>query len=143
MAEFIEERRPQLLAFIERKLGPALRRKLEVEDVFQEVSVDCVSALAEVGLGTPGGATRDGGLINLLVASMASPSQAFSRQQRVEEIDALPPDQSEAIRLRYVEEMPTKEIAKLLSKTDGAVRVMLTRTLKQLASRLGSDMPPL
>jgi RNA polymerase sigma-70 factor (ECF subfamily) len=185
MAEFIEERRPQLLAFIERKLGPALRRKLEVEDVFQEVSVDCVRALAEVdlnnrdplnwlcqlaerriidayrkffgaqkrdadrevGLGTPGGATRDGGLINLLVASMTSPSQAFSRQQRefrlLEEIDALPPDQSEAIRLRYVEGMPTKEIAKLLGKTDGAVRVMLTRTLKQLASRLGSDTPPL
>ncbi len=179
LSEYLEARRPQLTAFIESKLGPALRRKVEVEDVFQEVSVDCVRALAsvdlsqrdpfnwfcqlaerriidayrrffgaqkraadrEVGLGTPGGGTQDGGLINMLVASMTSPSQAFSRQQKefrlLQELDALPIEQSEAIRLRYVEGMPTKEIAELLGKSDGAVRVMLTRTVKHLADRLG------
>jgi RNA polymerase sigma-70 factor (ECF subfamily) len=181
LSDYLQGRRPQLLAFIETKLGPALRRKLEVEDVFQEVSVDCVRAFAgvdlsdrdpfnwfcqlaerriidsyrkffgaqkraasrEVSLGSPGAGTQEGGLINLLVASMTSPSQAFSRQQREfrmqEEVNALPADQNEAIRMRYVENMPTKEIAELMGKTDGAVRVMLTRTLKQLATRLGVD----
>ena len=40
------------------------------------------------------------------------------------------------IRLRYVEQMPSKEIAERLSKTDGAVRVMLTRALKTLQTVL-------
>lgn len=184
VAEYLQLRRPQLLAFIERQLGPALRRKVDVEDIFQEVSIDCVRAVSDVDLssrepfnwfcqqaerrvidsyrkyfgaqkraaskelplGNAGGATQQGGLINMLVASMTSPSQAFSRQQKefrlLEQMQSLSEEQREAIRLRYVQGVSTKEIAELLGKTDGAVRVMLTRTIKQLASQLGVEPPP-
>ncbi len=75
-------------------------------------------------------------LINLLVASMTSASQAFSRNQKeirlLAALEKLPPENREAIRLRYVEDMPSKDIAQRLGKTDGAVRVMLTRSLAKL-----------
>jgi RNA polymerase sigma-70 factor (ECF subfamily) len=39
LAEVLEARRPALLAFIERRLGPTLRGKIEPQDVAQEVAV--------------------------------------------------------------------------------------------------------
>lgn len=84
-----------------------------------------------------------GGLINLLVASMTTPSQAFSRNARearlLEALGKLPPDQQRALKLRYIENLPSKQIAEQLGKTDAAVRVMLTRSLKKLHELLGDD----
>src|SRR5262245_22751824 len=51
LAEFLAGHRPQLMAFIERQLGSALRRKIEPEDVFQEASAEAVRALGTVELG--------------------------------------------------------------------------------------------
>ena len=51
LTEFMELHRPQLAAFIDRKLGPALRSKVEVDDLIQEVHIDCHRALADVKLG--------------------------------------------------------------------------------------------
>ena len=48
LAEFISARRIPLLAYVERRLGSGLRRKLEPEDVFQEVSTEAVRSLATV-----------------------------------------------------------------------------------------------
>lgn len=180
LADFLNLVRPQLLAFIDRQLGAALRRKIEAEDIFQEVSADAVRSLGdvdladrdpfswlcqvadrrikdaarffdakkrdsarEVPLGTPGGSTGQAGLINLLVASMTTPSQAFSRNARelrlLEALGKLPDEQREALRLRYVENLPTKEIADQIGKTDAAVRVMLSRSLKRLQTILGEE----
>src|SRR6187200_1539016 len=114
LAEFLQGHRPQLMAFIERQLGTALRRKVEPDDVFQETSAEAVRALptAEIGDRDPfswlcqiaerriidlhrrffGAQKRDAGreislatpvsdqsqpaeLVNLLVASMTTPSQ--------------------------------------------------------------------
>jgi RNA polymerase sigma-70 factor (ECF subfamily) len=178
LAEFIEAARPKLLAFIERQLGPALRRKVEPDDIYQEVNVACVRSLEEVDLadrelfawlcqvaerriidahrkfyGTQkrsagrevpldvlGTATNPIGLIDLLVASFTSPSEAFSRDQRevqlLSAMKTLPDEAQEALRLRYVEGLPSKEIAERLQKTDGAVRVLLTRSLKKLGDLL-------
>jgi len=41
-----------------------------------------------------------------------------------------------ALRLRYVEGLPSKQIAQQLGKTDGAVRVMLTRSINRLQAIL-------
>ena len=41
--------------------------------------------------------------------------------------------------MRYVENLPSKEIAQRLGKTDGAVRVMLTRSLSKLQELLGTE----
>ncbi len=184
MGEFLEAKRPQLLAFIQRQLGPQLRRKVEPDDVFQEVSVDCMRSLdkvdladrdpfnwlcqlverrivdahrkffstqkraagREVGLGSPRGDRDEGGVIDLLVASITSPSQAFSRGQRefklLAALDALPEEARTALRMRYLENLPSKEIAEHLGKTDGAVRVLLTRSLKKLQELLGPDAAP-
>ncbi len=183
LAEFIQSHRPQLLAYIERELGTALRRKVEADDVFQETSAEAVRALPttelgdrdpfswlcqvaehriidlhrrffgaqkrdaarEVPLGSPGGDdSGQAGLINLLVASMTTPSQAFSRNAReaklLEALEKLPQEQRDALRMRYIENLPSKEIAERLKKTDGAIRVMLTRSLKKLHELLGNDV---
>ena len=100
----------------------------------------------EVPLGSPGGDSSHAGIINMLVASMTTASQAFSRNQREVKLmvamGELPADQREALRLRYVEGLPSKEIAERLGKTDGAVRVMLTRSLARLQQLLGPDAEP-
>lgn len=185
LAAFIESRRPQLLAFVERQLGGALRKKLEPEDIVQELSTDAVRSIKEIDLQDRdpfnwlcqlaerriidahrrffGAKKRDAGreislatpvnqdesraaLVNLLHASMTRASQVFSRNQReqklMEALQKLPEDQREAIRLRYMEGLPSKEIATRLNKTDGAVRVMLTRTLNKLQSLLGPELAP-
>jgi RNA polymerase sigma-70 factor, ECF subfamily len=184
LAEFLQSHRPQLMAFIERQLGAALRRKVEPDDVFQEASAEAVRALPttdlgdrepfswlcqiaerriidlhrrffdaqkrdagrEVALGAGGSETGQVGLINMLVASMTTPSKAFSRNAREmrlqEALAKLPDEQREALRLRYVENLPSKDIAEKLGKSDAAVRVMLTRSIKKLQELLGDEDPP-
>jgi len=181
LAAFIASRRESLLAFIERRLGMALRRKIEPEDVFQELSAEAVRSLPSLDLGTRdpfgwlcqlaerriidahrrffGAAKRDAGrelsidkqspdesragMIEMLIASMTTASEAFSRNVRYARLTAamatLPDDQREALRLRYVDGLPSKEIAERLGKSDGAVRVMLTRSLNRLQQVLGTE----
>ncbi len=184
LAEYAQLRRPQLLAYITRQLSDALRRKVEADDLLQEVCSEAVRSLPDVDLADRepfswlcqiaqrrivdahrrhfGAQKRDAGrevslhgaptpsgrhgLIDLLVASLTTPSQAFSRHQREQQLlDALaqlPEEQREALRMRYIENLPSKEIARRLGKTDGAVRVMLTRSLNKLQSLLGPDAAP-
>ena len=59
-----------------------------------------------------------------------------------EALAKLPEDQREALRLRYVENLPSKDIAERLGKSDGSVRVMLTRALSKLQQILGPDDIP-
>ncbi len=180
MAEFLDQRRPQLLAFLHKNLSDAMRRKVDPEDLAQEVHMECVrvvgdveigdqdpfnwvckvaerriidahrhfgarkrDAAREVPLGSPGGDTGHAGLINLLVASMTSPSQAFSRDQRelrlLHAIQTLPQENQDALRMRYIENLPSKEIARKLEKSDVAVRVMLSRSLNKLRELLDGD----
>jgi RNA polymerase sigma-70 factor (ECF subfamily) len=54
-------------------------------------------------------------------------------------LDTLPEDQREALRLRYLVGLPSKEIAVKLGKSDGAVRVMLTRGLSRLQALMVDD----
>ncbi len=180
LAEFIEAHRRQLLAFIERQLGTALRRKVEAEDIYQETSADAIRSLAgmdlserdpfswlcqiaerriidahrryydaqkrdagrEVGL-HGGDSTETPGLINMLVASMTSASQAFSRNAKEvrlnDAIAQLTPEQREVLKLRYVDGWPTKQIAEHVGKSDVAIRVLLTRTVQKLQEILGEN----
>ena len=183
LADFLQQRRAPLMAFIERQLGQALRRKVEPDDVFQEASAEAVRALPTTVLGDRDpfswlcqiaerrivdmhrryfdAQKRDAGrevplaaggsgessapnLAQVLAASITSPSAAFSRQVREQRLEsalqALPDDQREALRLRYQFDMPSKEIAEKLGKTDAAVRVMLTRSLKKLQQLLGEEI---
>jgi RNA polymerase sigma-70 factor, ECF subfamily len=181
LVEFLELRRPQLLAYIERNLSASLGRKLEAADILQEVSLSAVSSLAtfdladrdpfswlcqlaehriidahrklvaaqkrsaerEVGAPASSSETQQGGFIDLLVVSMTTPSGALSRDQRAvrlqEALKNLPEDSQQALRLRYVDGLPSKEIATRLQRTDGATRVLLTRSLARLQELLRHD----
>src|SRR2546423_13862251 len=44
LAELLESKRPQLLAYVERRLGAALRRRVEPADILQEVAVAALHA---------------------------------------------------------------------------------------------------
>lgn len=76
------------------------------------------------------------GIANLLVASITSPSRAFSRQQKefklLHAMEKMSDDQRTVLNMRYGEGKPTKEIAESIGKSDGATRVLLTRALKKL-----------
>ena len=65
-------------------------------------------------------ASRQTPLVDLLVASMTSPSQAFSRDQRefrmLQAIETLPEEARTAIQMRYVQGLPTKQIADEMGK---------------------------
>jgi RNA polymerase sigma-70 factor (ECF subfamily) len=181
LAQFIEQRRPQLLGYIQKNLGPALRRKLEPEDILQDVVLTAVASPdqfavpgrdpfkllcqiaeqriidahrhhvaaqkracdREVSIDRPQTADPARGFVDLLIASMTSPSQAFSRNQREFRLQAaieeLPEDQRESLRLRYVEGLPTRDVAERLGKTDGAIRVLLSRTLTKLQEVLAKE----
>jgi RNA polymerase sigma-70 factor (ECF subfamily) len=177
----IVERRGALLAYIERRMGTALRGRIEPEDILQEVGVEIArttaaevepfatgrdpfgwlcdvaerrivdayrrifgaqkrSASREVSLHADGADDSRPGLMNLLIASLTSPTQALARDERQLRLStalaSLQDEQREALRLRYVEQMPSKEIAQRLGKTDGAVRVLLSRALKTLQAVL-------
>src|SRR5438105_11790672 len=44
LAELLDGRRPQLLAYIDRRLGEALRRKVEPVDIYQETAAAALAA---------------------------------------------------------------------------------------------------
>jgi RNA polymerase sigma-70 factor (ECF subfamily) len=54
-------------------------------------------------------------------------------------IRALPEDEQELIRLRYVAELPFAEIAKALHKSEGATKKMLYRLLADLKSQMEAE----
>jgi RNA polymerase sigma-70 factor (ECF subfamily) len=173
LGEFLTACRARLLAHIERRLGAALRRKVEPHDILQEVSLHALQGLARADLREPFGwlcqiaeqrivdahrkyvaaqkrsADREVSLhapageaevIDMLVASITSPSAAVSRDSREARLHAalatLPAETREALRLRYAEGLPTKAIAERLGKRDGAVRVLLARAVARLQELL-------
>jgi len=181
LAQFLENHRRQLLAYIDRQLGTALRHKIEAEDVLQETALQALRYLAETDLSERDpfgwlcqlaeqriidahrklvdsqkraaerevplhGPVKPGSqaeLVDLLVASLTTASEAFSRNVRAlrlqEALAQLPEDNRTALRLRYADNLPTKEIARRLGKSDGAVRVLLTRTLARLQQLLEAN----
>lgn len=85
------------------------------------------------------------GLEQLLAASMTSASAAFSRDARMIRlqlaIEEMSEEQKSAIRMRYAEGLPTKEIADKLGKTDVSVRVLLSRSMRLLEKELDDVRP--
>ena len=57
-------------------------------------------------------------------------------------VGRLPADRRRALVLRFVEEMSTAEIAGVLGRSEGAVRVLIHRALRTIARDLGRDGRP-
>jgi RNA polymerase sigma-70 factor (ECF subfamily) len=69
-------------------------------------------------------------------------SQAAARDEAAEAlraVQALPDDRRRALLLRFVDEMSTAEIAAVLGRSEGAVRVLIHRALGAVARELGRD----
>ena len=77
---------------------------------------------------------------------MTTPTHALSRKghevRLLEALAKLPEEQRKQLRMRYVENLASKDIAARLGKSDGSVRVMLTRALSKLQQILGPDDIP-
>lgn len=178
LVRFLEINRETLLAFIRSRTGSQLQKKIEPEDVLQEVSIEAVRVLGQTDLSAwdplnwlfqlcqrkivdahrrhfasrrrdaarevalPAG-SEGAGLADLLAASMTTPSAAFSRDQRqlrmMVALETLPETQQEALRLRYLVGLPSKEIAQKLGKSGGATRVIISRALSQLQAMLTEE----
>lgn len=97
----------------------------------------------EVPLQAPASDGDHAGLVELLAASFTSPSGAFSRQQKefhlLAALESLGEEARDALKLRYLDGLGSKEIADRLGKTDGAVRVLLSRSLTKLQETLARN----
>jgi len=67
--------------------------------------------------------------------------ERMTTQQALALIATLPIDQAEAITLRVIAGLDVKDVARLLGKRPGAVRVAAHRGLRTLAARLGAEHP--
>ncbi len=175
LVTFLQTHEHSLLAFICSRMGPHLRKRVEPEEILQEVSIEALRVLEQTDLSNweplhwlfqicerkiidthrrhfvsqkrdagreavlPAGSDA-AGLANMLAASMTTPSQAFSRDQRqlrlMAALETLPAEQCEVLRLRYLVGLPSKEIAQRFGKSDGATRVMISRALNRLQELL-------
>lgn len=72
-----------------------------------------------------------------------APEQRMLERERMASLrlafDALPPLQQTILRLRFVHGLRAREIAALLSKSENAIRVILSRSLKFLRSHHAFD----
>lgn len=114
-----------LCHLIDRRVVDAHRRfNAKKRDVQQEVRMSA------------GGDDSQGGVVDMLIASITSPSMAFSRKRKESQLwqamRSLPEEQQQALTMRFMQNMSSKEIASELGKSDGAIRVMLTRATKKL-----------
>lgn len=56
-------------------------------------------------------------------------------------VRSLPPDQADAVLLRIVADLSVTEVAEVMGRSEGAVRVLVHRGLKRLAERLPVTKP--
>ncbi|HEX8928620.1 MAG TPA: sigma-70 family RNA polymerase sigma factor [Actinomycetota bacterium] len=67
--------------------------------------------------------------------------EAISTRAALTLIAELPPDQAEVITLRVVAGLEVAQVASIVGKRAGAVRVLSHRGLRRLAQRLGTGVP--
>jgi RNA polymerase sigma-70 factor (ECF subfamily) len=68
------------------------------------------------------------------------PAEAIDREQLAwawQQIGQLPAERRQALVLRFVEEMSTREIGEVLGRSEGATRVLIHRALQAVARQLG------
>lgn len=156
----LERLRPRVVLWAATRLSPALRAKVEPEDVAQEILLAVHKALD--GFESQGGRSFYAWLFRIgenrirdladhhgakkrqtpepRSFSQTSPSGAVRRLEQVERLrsalDLLPPDYQEVIRLRRLQELDTPQVAEIMDRSENAVRVLYCRALKALAQEL-------
>lgn len=159
----LERLRPRIVLWAATRMSPALRAKVEPDDVAQEV-------LLAVHRSLDGFEHRDQktffawlfriaenrirDLVDHFNAkkrqlpeprsfSQTSPSMAVRRREQVdhvvEAVETLPLDYREVIRLRRFQELDCRQVAEVMDRSENAVRVLYCRALKALAQRLKTE----
>jgi RNA polymerase sigma-70 factor (ECF subfamily) len=77
------------------------------------------------------------------IPSADDPQGAAARRVEVQRawsaIEQLPADRRRALVLRFVNELPTSEIGRILGRSEGATRVLIHRSLQAVARQLGRE----
>ncbi|MFC1988896.1 RNA polymerase sigma factor [Chloroflexota bacterium] len=69
-----------------------------------------------------------------------SSAEGYSEQQELlKVIDLLPPNRRRVIILKFIEGMDNREIAEIMGKSEGAIRVMQMRALSELKKELAKE----
>jgi RNA polymerase sigma-70 factor (ECF subfamily) len=152
---------PQVYSFAFYELG----NHHDAEDVTERVFLSALSALPRFEERDTNGSTFRVWLFRIARNAISNQRRALSRRReapaalaehlpgefqpdgvvlrREEHAEAwaavarLPADRRRAVILRFVEEMPTAEIAAVMERSEGAVRVLLHRALRSVARDLG------
>jgi len=84
-----------------------------------------------------------GGETEAVAASDSQPEEEFLRLEELQRLqhilDLMAPDQRDVVSLRYVGELRFGQIARVLEKTESAVRMIHHRSLKVLRKELGEE----
>ena len=141
-------------------MSPALRAKVEPEDVAQEVLLAVHKGLD--GFEVKGDRAFFGWLFRVaenrirdlvdhwsaqkrklpapMTFTQTSPATAADRKERVDVVrralEDLPDDYREVIRLRRLQELSSAEVARIMERSENAVRVLYCRALKALGQKL-------
>jgi RNA polymerase sigma-70 factor (ECF subfamily) len=88
-----------------------------------------------------GEATSMVALLDLLAVDERTPSQSMARREVVQHVQSalerLETDHREVLRLRYVKGQSVGEVARQMGRSEGAVKMLCSRALKQLCEQLG------
>lgn len=156
----LERLRPRLVLWAATRMSPALRARVEPEDVAQEVLLAVHRGIDAFDAREPGaflawvfrvGENRIRDLVDHFGAAKrrlpeprertrTSPSSAAARGESLvrlrQALDELPPRYQEVIRLRRIQGLECPQVAEILGRSENAVRVLYCRALKALGERL-------
>jgi len=164
----LESHRGRLLAFLRLSMSPALARRVAPEDVLQETLLGATRKLEDFELRD--NASFYAWLVAIARFKLSEAERALRAHKRAREepleidpaqsgtspsaramrverdgrlraaLGELPPAQSEALRLRYLEGLPLAESAARMQRSEAALKALVTRAFATLAVRL-ADRP--
>jgi RNA polymerase sigma-70 factor (ECF subfamily) len=165
-SRLFDSHRGRLTAFVAARMPPLLARAVPPEDIVQETFLEATRryeefeptgpsafyrwlvAIARYKIAEAVRARRAKKRAVLTPMEMeptgnqTSPSGRAIRAERAglvaNAIDALPPDQARAVRLRYLEGLSVAETADRLDRSPAAVKMLVSRGLAALADEVGS-----
>ncbi len=163
-AALLDRLRPRIVLWAASRMSPALRAKIEPEDLAQEILLAVHQGIDDFDGDAPRAflawvfrigenrirdtATYFGAVKRQVVqpisATQTSPSTGVARTEAVTRVRAaienLRDDHRDVIRLRRLEERPTSEVAELMERSETAVRILYCRALKALRAELPDDL---
>jgi len=77
--------------------------------------------------------------VGIISDSESSAEKYSEKQELLKLIDRLPSNQRQVILLKFIEGMDNREIAKIMNKSEGAIRVTQMRALAVLREELGKE----